>query len=60
MLRISRIIAASSAMLCGIAVSATAQPTGRVYAGAAVGAFRGVPTRWMAPPARVAFWGDSA
>lgn len=40
MLRVSRIIAASSAMLCGVAVSVTAQPTGRVYAGAALGAFR--------------------
>ena len=39
MLRRLGIIAASAAMLCGTALSVEAQPSTRVYAGAAIGAF---------------------
>ena len=39
MLRMFRIIAASSAMLCGAAVTCDAQPRTRLYAGGGVGAF---------------------
>jgi hypothetical protein len=39
MLRLFGIVAASSAMLCGAVISAEAQPIGRLYAGAAIGAF---------------------